>query len=90
MLIFDDSSPTLVYFDPKHQEDAVALGKELREMFQNQNGPAELDTYVNYSFGDEPMEAIYGREEWRLEKLRKLKKKYDPTGKFNYFAPITY
>ena len=36
------------------------------------------------------MEAVYGREQWRLEKLRKLKKKYDPQGKFNYFSPITY
>ena len=35
------------------------------------------------------METIYGYEPWRLEKLRSLKKKYDPNGQFDYFNPIT-
>lgn len=85
-----DATPGIIYFDPSVADIAVAKAKEIRDLLQNQNGPAELSTYVNYSFGDESMEALYGREQWRLEKLRKLKKEYDPTGKFNYFAPITF
>lgn len=45
-------------------------------------------TYVNYAFGTEPLEQMYGHEPWRLEKLRSLKNKYDPFGRFNYYNPI--
>lgn len=44
--------------------------------------------YVNYARGDETTEELYGPEPWRLEKLRRLKKEYDPYGRFNFFAPI--
>ncbi|XP_014554941.1 hypothetical protein COCVIDRAFT_103737 [Bipolaris victoriae FI3] len=44
--------------------------------------------YVNYARGDETVEELYGPEEWRLERLRGLKREYDPFGKFNFFAPI--
>lgn len=44
--------------------------------------------YVNYARGDETTEQLYGPEAWRLEKLRRLKKEYDPHGRFNFFAPI--
>jgi FAD/FMN-containing dehydrogenase len=44
--------------------------------------------YVNYARGDETTEELYGPEPWRLEKLRRLKRKYDPHGRFNFFAPI--
>lgn len=50
---------------------------------------AKLVAYVNYARGDESMEEMYGREPWRLEKLRRLKKEYDPFGRFNFFAPIS-
>jgi hypothetical protein len=40
--------------------------------------------------GNEPMEQWYGYEGWRLKKLRDLKKKYDPYGRFSYYNPITY
>jgi len=46
--------------------------------------------YVNYASGNEPMEQWYGYEPWRLAKLRALKKRYDPNGRFNYYNPITY
>jgi hypothetical protein len=48
-----------------------------------------LNTYVNYAFGDESQQAMYGYESWRLEKLKQLKRQYDPRGKFNHLAPIT-
>lgn len=50
---------------------------------------SKLVAYANYARGDESMEEMYGRESWRLEKLRRLKKEYDPLGRFNFFAPIS-
>jgi len=49
-----------------------------------------LSTYINYSVGAEyeSVESVYGREPWRLEKLRALKAKYDPYNRFRYFVPI--
>lgn len=44
--------------------------------------------YVNYAFGDESLESIYGYEPWRLDKLRALKRKYDPKNQFRYYNPI--
>ena len=48
-----------------------------------------LNAYSNYAMGDETLEAIYGYEPWRLEKLRRLKRKWDPKGRFRFFNPIT-
>lgn len=44
--------------------------------------------YVNYAAGGEPLEQIYGYEEWRLERLCQLKGKYDPCNRFRFFNPI--
>lgn len=44
--------------------------------------------YVNYDTGVESLEATYGYEPWRLQKLRGLKAKYDPNNRFRYFMPI--
>jgi hypothetical protein len=48
----------------------------------------KLEAYVNYARGDESVAEVYGYEPWRLEKLRRLKREYDPYGRFNFFAPI--
>ncbi|KAL8856457.1 MAG: hypothetical protein Q9178_006927 [Gyalolechia marmorata] len=45
-------------------------------------------TYVNYAAGYESLEARYGFEPWRLDRLRKLKKKYDPKNRFAWYNPI--
>lgn len=44
--------------------------------------------YVNYTHGDESLEALYGYDAWRLRKLRKLKAEYDPENRFRYYIPI--
>ncbi|RYP28694.1 hypothetical protein DL767_007091 [Monosporascus sp. MG133] len=44
--------------------------------------------YVNYAHGDEPLEAMYGYEPWRLERLRSLKQRYDPHGFFNHYNSV--
>ncbi len=47
------------------------------------------NAYSNYANGDETLEQIYGHESWRLEKLRRLKREWDPNGSFRFFNPIT-
>lgn len=61
-------------------------GRIRRAVLEGTDG--KLEAYVNYARGDESMEELYGYESWRLEKLRKLKKEYDPHGRFNFYAPI--
>jgi hypothetical protein len=69
--------------------DAIAwnISTKIRDALLEGTGK-KLEAYVNYARGDESVEAVYGYEPWRLEKLRKLKKEYDPHGRFNFFAPI--
>jgi len=49
---------------------------------------SEWHAYVNYAKGDESTEEVYGREEWRVEKLRALKEVWDPQNRFRFFAPL--
>lgn len=44
--------------------------------------------YMNYAQGTEGLGALYGYEEWRLERLKALKKKYDPEGVFSGYHAI--
>lgn len=81
-------TPLLTYPDNRGLDDvAVSVAKSIREAFLSGTGK-KLVAYVNYVRGDESLEAIYGYEPWRLERLRKLKAEYDPSGRFNYYAPI--
>ena len=61
----------------RHIRDTLFQGSRLRTM----------PVYVNYAAGDETVEQIYG-DGWRIEKLRRLKKKYDPHGRFDFYNPI--
>ncbi|PYH85967.1 FAD-binding domain-containing protein [Aspergillus uvarum CBS 121591] len=67
---------------------AIEVGDALRRIILEGSGREELHVYVNFAAGDEAPEQIYGYEEWRLDKLKELKKKYDPERRFSYFAPI--
>ncbi|KAF2624542.1 FAD-binding domain-containing protein [Macroventuria anomochaeta] len=82
-------SPILTYL-PNASLDAIAedISNRIRDALL-EGSSSKLVSYVNYARGDESMEAIYGYEPWRLEKLRRLKKEYDPFGRFNYYAPIS-
>lgn len=51
-------------------------------------GFATPAVYVNHAQGDEGLAAVYGDEEWRLQKLKALKRRYDPKGVFNAYHPI--
>lgn len=62
-------------------------GLKVRENFVRTGGFDEPVTYVSYARGDESQEALYGRR--KLERLRALKKRWDPKGVFSFNAPIS-
>lgn len=82
-------SPTMYYQLGNASLDAIAadFGTRMRRALFDGSGQP-LHAYVNYAHGDESLEALYGYEDWRLWRLRRLKGKYDPFGKFAYYAPI--
>lgn len=63
------------------------FGRQIRAALLKGTG-LELRAYVNYANGDESQEAVFGYEPWRLQRLRNLKKEYDPLGRFNFYVPI--
>ncbi|KAL8795958.1 MAG: hypothetical protein Q9182_007443 [Xanthomendoza sp. 2 TL-2023] len=68
---------------------ATKYGRRARQIFVEGAHPMRLNAYSNYASGDETLEQIYGYESWRLEKLKWLKRKWDPEGRFRFFNPIT-
>lgn len=58
-----------------------AYGKRFKEIV------GEEMVYVNFSSGGEEIEKVYGGEE-RLERLRDLKRVWDPEGRFSFYNPI--
>ncbi|ORY71425.1 uncharacterized protein BCR38DRAFT_479917 [Pseudomassariella vexata] len=86
----------LTYFEVKVPTDTSTELKDLAHKYSQEirdlwnAGAPDLKplTYVNYAFGDESLESIYGYEPWRLERLRGLKQQYDPNNAFAYYNPI--
>lgn len=81
-------SPVWGYTDPSLSAEIIAVSKEMRRILVDASGANKLHAYVNYAFGDETLPEMYGHEPWRVKKLKQLKKKYDPNGRFNFYAPI--
>jgi FAD/FMN-containing dehydrogenase len=68
---------------------AVAFGERLRQLLlDGSDDPEHLRAYVNYAIGDESVAAMYGWDEWRLTKLRALKKKWDPENRMRHYNPL--
>jgi hypothetical protein len=84
------AAPLIIYNSTgKAQDEAVKkLGTQLRDIIREGTGSKELHTYVNYAYGNEGPESWYGYESSRQKKLKVLKQKYDPKGKFSFYAPI--
>ncbi|KAK4112830.1 FAD-binding domain-containing protein [Canariomyces notabilis] len=72
---------------PVRDQQARQLGNQLREVLRRGSGRSQMHTYVNYAYGDESTKEWYGFEQWRQDRLRALKKKYDPRGRFSFYAP---
>jgi hypothetical protein len=84
------AAPLITYAPagPERDDEAAQLGNQLRQILFQASGLEEIGAYVNYAYGDETPAQWYGSEQWRQDRLRALKKKYDPAGKFSFFAPI--
>jgi hypothetical protein len=66
---------------------AWSFGMWLRKSFidgAQDNGGHQ--SYVNYAYGEETLEEMYGTE--NLGKLQRLKALYDPHNRFRYYAPL--
>jgi len=80
---------------PKRMEDRKVFEDHLdywKQRFIETSGYGRLQQYVSYGNGTstmkDPVEALYGYEPWRLEKLRGLKQQYDPDNVFRWYQPI--
>ena len=84
------SAPLITYAPagPELDTKASQLGNELRQVLHKASEQPDVQAYVNYAYGDETPQQWYGSEKWRQDRLQALKQKYDPTGKFSFFAPI--
>lgn len=84
------TAPLITYTPSSNELDqqAAELGNKLRNIVHKGSGSEELHAYVNYAFGDESPQNWYGYEQWRQDRLKALKKKYDPEGRFSFFAPV--
>ncbi|RKU48568.1 hypothetical protein DL546_008130 [Coniochaeta pulveracea] len=67
---------------------AAKYGNQIRTLLYQGSKREELHTYVNYAYGDESPKSWYGYEQWRQDKLKALKSKYDPNGRFSFYAPV--
>ncbi|KAJ8128842.1 hypothetical protein O1611_g4791 [Lasiodiplodia mahajangana] len=80
-----------IQYKPNSTIDPIAqqFGKKLQDILLEGSGdPEHLRAYVNYANGDESLQAVYGWEEWRLAKLRKLKQQWDPENRMKYYVPL--
>lgn len=76
--------------DDPVQGPADELGPEIRSDMVATSGYDDLTVYVNYAYGDETLEQIYGKE--KLPKLAQLKAQYDPNNAFGFYhaLPTSY
>ncbi|KAL9619842.1 MAG: hypothetical protein Q9160_005582 [Pyrenula sp. 1 TL-2023] len=72
------------------EKTANELGRELRSDWAKTSGYGDLTVYVNYAWGDESLESIYGAS--KLPRLAKLKAQYDPNNVFSFYhaLPTSY
>ncbi|KAI4282898.1 MAG: hypothetical protein L6R38_002592 [Xanthoria sp. 2 TBL-2021] len=78
---FDTAPDPLIPFAQKWRSQTVDLW--------NAGQPTRPPTtYVKYAAGYESLKGKYRFVAWRLERLRRLKKKYDPRNRFSWYNPI--
>lgn len=84
------TAPLITYKpgDSELDKKAASVGNELRNILHRASGQYHMSVYVNYAFGNENPISWYGEEKWRQERLKSLKNKYDPKGKFSFFGPV--
>ncbi len=73
------------YSDPALDESINAWMPDVMDLFQGTSGFDELHVYGNFAQGNEGPETWYGGN---LDRLKELKRIWDPNGLFNYNNPI--
>ncbi|POS70125.1 FAD binding domain-containing protein [Diaporthe helianthi] len=63
---------------------ANAFGQNVRASLSP--SPGTFSAYINFAHGDESLRSIYGAS---LARLQKLKRKYDPRGRFNQWFSLS-
>lgn len=71
--------------DSENEQKALEAGKQIQEAIRSEEQP---HSYVNYAVGGESLQETYGRDQKRITKLKNLKKKWDPSNRFGFYAPI--
>jgi FAD/FMN-containing dehydrogenase len=68
----------------------TSLALDIRSRFAATSGYGGLAVYVNYAYGDETLEQMYGAR--KLPRLSALKRRYDPDNvfRFHHALPSTY
>jgi hypothetical protein len=82
--------PSFIVYEPAGKalgDEAAAYGEKMRDAIVEGNG-TPLNAYVNYAYGTESQEELYGYEPWRQAKLKQLKEGYDPEGRFDFYNAI--
>ncbi|KAF2135670.1 uncharacterized protein K452DRAFT_281181 [Aplosporella prunicola CBS 121167] len=82
----------IIGYEPNESLDsnAIAWGNEAVQVLVDGSQGRNRTTYVNYALGvgNESLESIYGYESWRLEKLKDLKRRFDPEERISFYNPI--
>ncbi|KAI0204444.1 FAD binding domain-containing protein [Astrocystis sublimbata] len=73
------------YDDSSLDAQAAEFGNTVRDLLRSSSNSPRPQTYVNFAYGDEALDVIYGDS---LPKLRSVKNQYDPTNVFNQWFNI--
>ncbi|KAI5845571.1 hypothetical protein DFP73DRAFT_395574 [Morchella snyderi] len=76
------------YTDDARADEAEDWLLEAMAIMHASSGFPRPALYMNYASGTEGFGAMYGYDKWRQEKLKKLKKEWDPHCVFSWFNPI--
>ncbi|KAI9669063.1 MAG: hypothetical protein M1831_000655 [Alyxoria varia] len=71
--------------DPSLDQTVEQYASRVCDLWRGTSGFNQSRAYLNFAYGDEPLEEIYGES---LPRLRELKREWDPECKFNQFFPI--
>ncbi|CAG8198446.1 unnamed protein product [Penicillium salamii] len=76
------------YTDDSVAEPLDDFIRSWRDKFAASSGYDDMHVYQNYAHDDEPLSALYGKEQWRHERLTEIKNSYDPHGFFNGYHAV--
>jgi hypothetical protein len=86
------TSPVLVWTgdDEEAKQKAYKFGGQMKNALNEGQftSGGKPHSYVNYASGEESLEEVYGYEPWRLNKLMRLKRAWDPHAQFGFYMPI--